>query len=234
MFCSGVYYYPGEPDLVRPCRGDQPYGIVQPDSVVRALCRSDLRAVVGHFSFGLHTLVYRPTTYLTMVRHPLDRVASLFYHLKRWPRYGENEPWLERVGLSPLGADTSLHEFVRTYPLRELDNDQTRRVAGMDPEYGKCDRSLLDLAKANIEQIFSFVGVMERFEECVQAAADLFGWSVQPSDYRENENTERRPTSSIPRETREAILERNDLDLELYAFANEWLDEHRRVAQHRR
>jgi hypothetical protein len=224
MFCSGVYYFPGEPGFMRPARADQPYCVVQPYGIVRALRRSDLRAVVGHFSFGLHTLVDRPTTYTTIVRHPVDRVVSLYHHVKRWPQYGQNEPWLERVGLRPLEADTPLDDFIRNYPLRELDNDQTRRVAGKDPEYGACTRALLDTAKSNMERFFSLIGVTERFEETLRVAADVLGWSIETADDKRNVNEQRAPTSSIPREAIEAILERNALDLELYSFANEWLD----------
>jgi Sulfotransferase family len=192
--------------------------------------RSDLRAVLGHFSFGLHALLDRPAIYATMLRHPLERVVSLYHHLKRWPAHKtQGWFWLERVGLKPLDSNTSLDEFIRTYPLRELDNDQTRRVAGSNPSYGACSRSLLDMAKANIERHFSFIGVTERFEESVRVAAHLLGWSVQPRDYRKNVNEQREPTSSVPPETREAILERNWLDLELYTFANQWLDKRLRV-----
>src|SRR5262245_472933 len=128
MFCEGIYYYPGEPGFMRPCRASEPYRIIPPNRIVQALRRSDLRVVAGHFVFGLHHLIDRPSTYATMLRHPVERIVSLYWHLKRWPQYRENDPWLERVGLKPLGAGTSLENFVRNYQLRELDNDQTRRI----------------------------------------------------------------------------------------------------------
>src|SRR5262249_44432468 len=93
MFCEGIYYYPGEPDLVR---ADHPCRTFELSIFAGAVSRSDLRAVVGHFAFGLHTLIDRPTTYATLLRHPLERIVSLYCHLKRWPVYGQNEPWLQR------------------------------------------------------------------------------------------------------------------------------------------
>jgi len=230
-FCNGVYYYPGEPDFIRPCKPHHPYRIVQPSSILKALSRDDLRVVAGHFSFGLHTIVDRPTTYATMLRHPVDRITSLYYHLKRWPRHEEHEPWLERVGLRPVGAEISLEQFIRDYPLRELDNDQTRRLAGQDPEFGKCNRSLLDLAKSNIENHFSFVGITERFEESLLVAGDEFDWCTQGQSCKELVNECRVPTSLIPSSAREAILERNTLDLELYSFANERLNDRFRAVR---
>jgi sulfotransferase famil protein len=217
-FSSGVYYFPGQLGFMRRVEANYP------DDVVQALRRSDLRAAVGHFSFGLHLLIDEPITYATMVRHPVERILSLYCHLKRWPSYDRYPPWLERVGLRPLEADTSLDEFIRNYPLRELDNDQTRRVAGKDPGYGSCSPRLLDMARSNIERFFSFVGVTERFEESLQVVADVLGWSLEFPAYKKNVNEQRAPTSSVPPETKAAILERNTLDLELYSFANEWLD----------
>src|SRR5215208_4812897 len=35
--------------------------------------RDSIRAALGHFPFGLHQLVHKPFTYLTMVREPVDR-----------------------------------------------------------------------------------------------------------------------------------------------------------------
>jgi hypothetical protein len=231
--CDGIYYYPGEPDLepgrwggpwAWNSRTNHPYRAVQSSHIARTLKRKDLRAVVGHFAFGLHTLIDQSTTYATIVRHPVERFVSLYYHLKRWPNY-RSEPWLKRAGLRPMHAETSLEDFVRDYPLRELDNDQTRRVAGHDPEFGGCTRSLLELAKSNIEQHFSLVGVTERFGETLRVAADVLGWSTQPRAEKQMVNEFRKPISLIPPNTREAILERNALDLELYSFANEWLND---------
>jgi hypothetical protein len=220
QFCSGVYYFPGELGFI----GGSTTRL--PDRVVRTLHRNDLRAVMGHFHYGLHTLINRPTIYGTMFRDPVERVVSLYYHLQRWPNPKNlGWSWFARAGLKPLEAGTSLEEFVRTYPLLELDNDQTRRVAGEYPAYGASSRALLQQAKTNIERSFSFVGVTERFQDSLQVAAILMGWSLEFTDRRKNVNEQRPPTASIPLEARAAILERNALDLELYAFANQWLDD---------
>jgi len=84
---------------------------------------------------------------------------------------------------------------------------------------------LLKSAKSNIEQHFSFIGVTERMEETLRVAADVLGWSIQPRARKKLVNERRIPTSLIPLRTREAILERNELDLELFSFANEWLND---------
>jgi hypothetical protein len=125
-----------------------------------------------------------------------------------------------------LHPRASLDDFIRHYRLRELDNDQTRRVAGIDPKFGGCTRSLLEKAKSNIEQHFSLLGVTERFEDTLRVAADVLGWSTRPEVVKLLVNQRRQSASSISPRTKEAILERNALDLELYSFANEWLNNH--------
>ena len=85
-------------------------------------------------------------------------------------------------------------------------------------------------AKSNIRQHFSLVGTAERFEDTLRVAAGVLGWSTQPETVRLLVNEGRQPSSSITSITREAILERNALDLELYSFANEWLNDRLRTA----
>jgi hypothetical protein len=222
-FREGIYFFPGDPGFVRPSRTNDPNRLVDPSSILRALRRNDLRVVAGHFSFGLHTLTNRASTYGTMLRDPFDRIVSLYYHLRRWPTYGLN--WLERVGLRSLEAETSLDDFISNYPLPELDNDQTRRLAGEDPEFGGCTRSLLGTAKSNLERHFSFIGITERYEESLWLASHVLSWSVQRQPNKQLVNETRVPISMIPRKTRDAILERNALDLELYSFAKRWLED---------
>jgi hypothetical protein len=93
--------------------------------------------------FGLHKLIDRPTTYATMLRYPLERVTSSYWHLKTWRGHFNNRLAPKDAGFT-LDSKASLDEFIHKYRLRELDNDQTRRIAGVGPEFGGCTRSLLE------------------------------------------------------------------------------------------
>jgi hypothetical protein len=44
-----------------------------------------LRAVMGHFFFGAHTFLSKPSIYITVLRDPLDRVISRYYFVRRSP-----------------------------------------------------------------------------------------------------------------------------------------------------
>jgi hypothetical protein len=180
-------------------------GLRVPDFVRPALARPDLLAVVGHFWFGLHEHVARPSTYVTVLRDPVERTLSLYHYLQ-------------------LGGQMSIEEFVRSPPVREVDNDQTRRIAGVDPEVGGCTAATLRIARENLERHFSVVGVTERLAETMALLEHAFGWTREIGSFPRNVNASRPETPSLPPASLALIRSRNELDIELHHFANELLD----------
>lgn len=189
-----------------------PYGFFKepdmqvPEYIRPALGRGDLRAVVGHFWFGLHEHVGRPWTYVTLLRDPVERVVSLYHYLQ-------------------LEGRMSLEEFAASPPFREADNDQVRRIAGADPDVGGCTAAMLEAAKENLLRHFAVVGVTERFDETLILLNRRLGWTKDVASYPRNVNPARRPTDSLPQSTLDAIRARNALDAELHRFASEWMDD---------
>lgn len=177
-----------------------------PAHVHSILQRKDLRTVIGHFWFGLHEHVARPSTYITLLRHPVERVVSLYHYAK-------------------LAETMSLEEFVASPPFKEVDNDQTRRIAGVDPEIGGCTNETLRAAKENLRRHFSVVGVTERFDETLVLLKRKFNWQRDVISYPRNVNAARTPTASLSSEVIAAIRERNELDFELWQYAVRLLDE---------
>jgi hypothetical protein len=199
---DGIYYFP--------------YGFHKAErprftrAVRETLARDDVRAVTGHFWFGLHRLVPRPSFYVTLLRDPVERVVSLYHHMLR------EEPG--RLG----GA--SLHEFVTDMRSREVDNDQTRRIAGVEPPFGEVDEAVLERAKRNLAERFAFVGVTERFDESLVALKRRLRWEYVlyiPALV----NRDRPASSALPPATVAAIAERNRLDLALHEHATRLLDD---------
>jgi hypothetical protein len=189
-----------------------PYGFLKepdlriPDYIVPTLARPELRAVLGHFWFGVHEHVGRPCTYVTLLRDPVERIISLYHYLQ-------------------LQERMSLEEFAASPPFKEADNDQVRRIAGEDPPIGGCTAETLRTAKENLRRHFAVVGVTERFDETLVLLNRRLGWTREVVSYPRNVNPDRRPTESIPRSTLELIRERNALDAELHRFAQQWMDE---------
>lgn len=169
------------------------------------LQRKDLRAVIGHFTFGIHYFVERPFRYITMLRNPINRVISLYHYLK-------------------LEDQMSLEDFANACQYREIDNDQTRRIAGVNPDIGKCSEKDLAIAKENLRQHFAVVGTTERFDEMLALLKLKFNWTQQVSAYPRNVNNDKK--NYAPSETAiKAIENRNLFDIELHAYANQLMGE---------
>ena len=183
----------------------KPPELVVPEHVINLLSRSDLRAVIGHFWFGLHEHVTRPCRYVTLLRDPVERVVSLYYYAK-------------------LEETMSLEAFARKPPFREVDNDQTRRIAGVDPPVGECTQATLDLARENLRRHFDVVGTTERMDETLAQLKVKLGWNREVVSFPRNVNTERPKSSSLTPGAVAAIRARNELDYELWRYASELLD----------
>jgi hypothetical protein len=181
--------------------------------------RRAFRAVIGHLNLGLRDFVPEPYLLVTMLRHPVDRVLSTYYFIR------------ERAGhpLNPILTDPdmtlvrALEEGITT----EFDNLQCRVLAteGTDDgiPYGGCTSALLDTAIRNIEERFAIAGTTGRFDETLLLLQEELGWNKVY--YRRRNRTQKRPSrEEVPAETREAILERNRLDMELFEFVTERLD----------
>jgi Sulfotransferase family len=210
---NGIYYYPigfhKEPDAAIPAKA------------IRALKRHDIRAVVGHFSFGIHPYVRRPWTYMTLLRNPVDRVVSLYYFCCAYHIRKDDDTQLHKIG----SVGISIEDFVLQSSCREADNDQTRRLSGLEPEFGACSISMLDKAKDNLRRYFSIVGVTECFDQTVILMKRTLGWADDPYYLPALVNEERPATSSLPQKSINIILERNELDTKLHEFAKELLYE---------
>jgi hypothetical protein len=183
---------------------ERPLAVPQP--TIQLLGRGGLRSVIGHFWFGLHEHLARPAVYVTALRDPVERIVSLYFYAK-------------------LHESMSLEEFVEAPPFREVDNDQTRRLAGADPEIGECTPALLDTARENLRRHFAVVGTTERIDETVVLLERRLGWRGAAVCHPRNVTADRPAVAALPRHTVAAIRRRNELDYELWRYASEWMDD---------
>jgi hypothetical protein len=186
----GVYFYPAGL-FSRPSSPSNP-------EVGRMLKRPDLRAVVGHFSFGIHQHVTVPSVYVTVMRDPVSRILSLYDELKRQKR-----------------IDMTLDNFVLKAPFPDTENDQARRIAGTGGE------QMLEIAIRNLTQHFAVVGITEQMDETLFLMHHTFGWSNTLVSYPKNVSFHRTDPNSVADDIRRLIVERNSLDVALYRIAQE-------------
>ena len=169
------------------------------------LQRKDLRAVIGHFAFGIHEFVEKPFHYITILRDPVKRVVSLYHYLEQ-------------------ANKMTLEDFANSCPYREIDNDQTRRIAGVNPAAGECTEMDLEKAKQNLRQHFTVVGTTERMDESLALLKQQFKWAQNISSYPKNVNINK-GSDSLPASTLNTIQNRNRFDIELHRFANQLMDD---------
>ncbi|HVX30184.1 MAG TPA: hypothetical protein VHA53_06860, partial [Nitrolancea sp.] len=75
-----------------------------------------IRAIAGHFYFGVHRFIARPSVYITVLRDPVARVISHYHFVRCSPGHY----------LYDAANELSLSEFVVACGPDEPNNDQTR------------------------------------------------------------------------------------------------------------
>ena len=165
--------------------------------------------MIGHFYFGVHLLLPGLSTYLTMLRDPVDRIISHYYFVRSDPTHY----------LHPLSQQLSLGEYVMACNRLEPNNDQTRMLAGQKylTNSGEWSPEMLPVAKQNLRDHFSFVGLTEEFDRSLLLIKHLCGWKM-PFYLSKNVTRHRPRKEKISKETLQVIQAYNKLDMELYSY----------------
>lgn len=166
--------------------------------------------VIGHLYFGVHNFISRPSTYITFVREPLDRIRSQYYqYMKHPPEY--------RV----LGRRVPLSCLVEYGLIEEFDNYQTRVLSGMATDrvpLGEMTTEHVELAFRNIRDRFEFVGRFENLDQDWPALTSLLGFGqVQLGRHNISHDKHALAEDSDFRRLRwQFVAENNRLDTLLY------------------
>lgn len=107
-------------------------------------------AIHGHFVAD--SLNINNPTYITWVRHPVDRLVSHYFH---WQRHPDSA---QKLSLDVARGRLSLEEFAKTKTMRDL---QSFFLGGGDI------------------QNFAFVGIMEEFNASMQRFEEQFSIKVE-------------------------------------------------------
>ncbi|AFZ28837.1 hypothetical protein Glo7428_0228 [Gloeocapsa sp. PCC 7428] len=178
--------------------------------------RSKIKLLRGHVGFGLHDYLPQPSTYITLLRDPAERVVSLYRYIIRRPEH----PLYDPVKTNNL----SLEEFVRSGIAPSAYNGQTKIIAGFkkgSTEYEDFSIKLLEVAKKNIQEHFAVVGLTEKFDESLLLLQRVLGWKLL---FYRRKNVAEQTNKDIPSTTTSLIQKYNELDMELYHFAEKYLE----------
>jgi len=192
---------------------------IEPSSPVRSirylksLPKKDLarlRVITGHTLWGVHGILPQSFVYLTMLREPVERVLSLYSYVRSSPTH--------RLYKEANALDISLQDFLRWDKVRhEVENQQTKLLAGRWGGHVKCTAELLEAAKSHLEK-YMVVGLTERFADSLSLFAQVFGWQ-NVSVVRANVTSKRLRREDTDENTLQFIAELNRCDLELYHLA---------------
>jgi hypothetical protein len=165
------------------------------------------RLIMGHTVFGLHRYVPRPSTYVTVLRRPVSLVLSQYNFVRRTVDHRHHQVVTSR--------NMSLQEYIASGVSLEMDNSQTRAIAGdLSTPFGECTSQMLEAAKDNLDRHFAVAGLTERFDETLLLLGKAFGW--RRLHYVPANVSPRAMGEQLEPATREAIEEQNRLDLDLY------------------
>lgn len=175
------------------------------------------RLLRGHFQYDIRRFLPKKPVYMTMFRDPVDRARSVYQHILNNPHNKHD-----------IVKSMSLEQFVRADVDTALDihNWQTRIITStMNPD----KTPDIGVAKKRLERDFAFVGFTERYNESMALLSYTFGWP-QINEYETlNITPNRMSREDIPPDVVEHLLEINQIDLELYAFAEQLFED--RMAQ---
>jgi hypothetical protein len=113
-----------------------------------------------------------------------------------------------------------LERYLLETRIRDFDNGQTRRLAGVDADFGRCTPAMLASAQEHVREHFSAVGLTERFEESLVLFARVLRWPLDMYFESQLVSPRRVQRSELSAEVLEVLTERNGLDIALYDWAS--------------
>jgi hypothetical protein len=178
------------------------------------------RLIAGHFGLASQAKLSAGRFSMTLLREPISRIFSLYTY---WRRISEK-------GVETSKAkELSFPGFVRYFEQSPaiILNPYTHHFAGIGLEFADDNidgPSLLASAKHNLSA-FDFVGICEDYERSARLLCDELGWQLPMPLPHENRSGSAYEVANIDEQTMQILCERNQLDLELYAYGVSVLQE---------
>ncbi|QTL96942.1 hypothetical protein GM661_02600 [Iocasia frigidifontis] len=118
----------------------------------------------------------------------------------------------------------SLEDFVNSELTHEIYNGQTRSIASSDgfiidlKSKRRLTESDLERVKLNLDEHFSFVGILSEFDMSLLILKKIFSWD-NINYFKRNVSKNKPDNFNVSFNTKEIIRNKNLLDIELYNYA---------------
>lgn len=176
--------------------------------------KQQIKVLTGIMDFGLHKYIPQKSTYVTILRDPVDRIISHYHFV----RNTEEHHLYSKLNFKNIG----LQDYLTNYPLEEMDNGQTRLISGMNTSdhtsQRMCTKADLEKAKQNLKERFAVFGILEKYDETLILTKRRLQW-VYPTYVQQNIAKVKYTRNNIPSGTIKQIQSLNKYDIELYDFA---------------
>ena len=198
---------------------------------------NSFKLFAGHFSYEVNERLLSESIWITFLRNPIDRIVSYFNNMTDPERIPDS--WVERFHNRPDWQEflmeirkMSLHEFILSKNQKATKITANRQTQAFLPDevrlgvddWSQYNLEIIKLAKHNLREHFTFVGIQEYFD----LSLDLFSmtFSLNPisaEHYTTNLNTKksRGVGYEIEPHVLALIKEKNTMDIELYEYAKE-------------
>ena len=170
------------------------------------------RAIAGHIPFGLHGGLKLRPCYVSLVRHPLDRLISIHGHAQRTPGH-------------PLHVDAASMDVEAFYHFTLSNPGGRNRTVGIQCHFLSGARTFEE-ARSVIDRSYALVAPIERYDDFVEACAERFG---RRPDIPPPRNVS--PDGPIDPQVRAVLEHRIEVDhaedLRLYRYVSDTFDARR-------
>lgn len=169
------------------------------------------KLISGHFTYNIQDVISGNPIFVTMLRHPIDRIISFYHFVRSKPN---NNFYF-------IANQTSFEEFIEFDNIAiewHVQNQMTAMLCGYDFRSQRPTEDDLLLAKERLKQM-PFLGLTEFFEESMRLLHYTFQWGHDFQVLHKNATVMRPSRQQISDVTTRRILDDNQLDLELYNYA---------------
>lgn len=176
--------------------------------------RRRFKLIYGHLYYGIHRHVPGASRYLTVMRHPVDRIIASYTFLLRKSNNRRHDIY------KTDGVSWQDHLAKRRDEIRQIS-----RIVGGDDELLRKRRiqalpeNALETAIAHLENDFAMIGLQDRYDESLLMMRHVLNWQKPVAYIRKNVTSKRITLADLPPEDRALIEKAAEIEMPLYEYA---------------